>query len=681
MPSLDTYLDDSSAGNVRDYPFRETFSEVKDKAFVILHTSGSTGIPKPVYVPHGSFASQDAQQMIPFLGGRPTWVDKMRGQRVFIGLPLFHAACLVKISYSIFAGATCLLPPIGPLSADVIDSIFTHGNTDGALVAPSLIVDLYNNPAYYSNMVKRIKFLAYVGGTVAEAIGNNISSKIEMITMFGTTETLSFPIEFHDSSDDWEYIRYSPYMGHAFRPVGDDLCELVIVRNPKYELFQGVFSTFPSLSEYGTSDLYEAHPTKKGLWRFRMRGDDIICFNNAEKLNPITMEATITGHPKVQSAVIGGHGQFQACLLLEPKDYPSTPEETKAFIDDVWSVVVKANKDCPAHGRVMKDFIMLTDPARPLPRAGKDTVQRSAVFKLYAHEFKAIYDQRNKVETQPPVALQKSDAHHAKAVNGTLSSDPAYTVPIKEKSATHSGMTTTEIESYVNQYLRRRIPEMISEHLNQALGHAMCQMAADLLKPRSSFSSIDYSSQPQTNGLANGLSHGLTNGYTNGVSHGHTNGHTDGLSNGLSDGLSNGLSNGHTNGYTNGVSDGLANGHTNGITNGLTNGHINGLTNGIVNGLVNGHGTMNGDSGNHNPSSSTLKDALVQALQDTTYLSGLTDDANMFECGLDSVQLPVLIKRINAAISDLKLKTGPINTKIIYANPSINELTKVLVGS
>lgn len=208
--------------------------------------------------------------------------------------------------------------------------------------------------------------------------------------MFGATETLSHPIELKEDPKDWEYIPFSSFTGCVFRPVTDILYEMVVVRKPELGLFQGVFATFPELDEYGTNDLYEPHPTKEGLWRFRMRKDDIICFNNAEKLNPVTMEATITGHPKVQSAVIGGHGQFQACLLLEPKQYPSTAEEIISFIDEVWPAVIEANKDCPAHGRVMRDFIMLTDPARPLPRAGKDTVQRSIVLQLYEHEFQSI---------------------------------------------------------------------------------------------------------------------------------------------------------------------------------------------------------------------------------------------------------------------------------------------------
>ena len=583
MANLESFLDNSSVQNVDPYPFQGTFEEVKNKTFVILHTSGSTGIPKPVHVPHMVFSGQDAQQLIPFLGGRPTWVDRIRGKRLFVGLPLFHAACLAKTAYSAFTGATLVLPPTVPLTDDVVNAVFTHANVDCAIIAPSLIIDIYKNPEYLANTVQRVKSLAYVGGTVSRTIGDDISSKIELVTMFGATETLSHPIELKDDPKDWEYISFSPFAGCTFRPVTGNLYEMIVVRNPELSLFQGVFATFPKLNEYSTNDLYEAHPTKEGLWRFRMRSDDIICFNNAEKLNPITMEATITGHPKVQSAVIGGHGQFQACLLLEPKHYPSTPEETTSFVEEVWPTVVEANKDCPAHGRVMKDFIMLADPARPLPRAGKDTVQRSAVFQLYEHEFQSIHDQNAKpnMSTQAaPSEKLTNDVDQAKTTDESLNGSPngvhdPIIVPTQEKTdQQQSGLTGQEVEAVVEKCLRRLLPEMIAEQLNQALSNVMAGIATDLLQPR----------QPTP--------------------------------------------------------------------------------------VVSVNGTGQGKP--------SLKAVLTQVLSETTYLTGLTYDVNLFECGLDSVQVPMLMKHLNDALHRRGRKGEPIVMKFLYDNPSINQLAQAL---
>ena len=584
MPNLDFFLNNNPAKDTDPYPFQGTFEEVKNETFVILHTSGSTGIPKPVHVPHMVFSSQDAQQLIPFLGGKPTWVDRIRGKRLFVGLPLFHAACLAKMAYSVFTGATLVLPPAVPLTADVVNAVFTHANVDCAIVAPSLIIDIYKTPEYLANTIQRVESLAYVGGTVSKTIGDEISSKIELITMFGATETLSHPIELKDDPQDWEYISFSSFAGCDFRPVSDDLYEMIVVRNPELSLFQGVFAAFPKLNEYSTNDLYEAHPTKKGLWKFRMRSDDIICFNNAEKLNPVTMEATITGHPKVQSAVIGGHGQFQACLLLEPKHNLKTPEEIASFIDDVWPTVVEANKDCPAHGRVMKSYIMLTDPARPLPRAGKDTVQRSMVFQLYKHEFMSIYNQYAKPDATPQAIPSEN------LINGVDQAGPSNRSPSNSSNSVHNSdlapaqdriaqqqlsFNDQEIEAVVEKCLRRLLPEMITRQLDEALGNVMVRMAADLLQTR----------QPNPTVSVNGTGEG-------------------------------------------------------------------------------------------EPS---LKAVLAQVLSETTYLTGLTYDVNLFESGLDSLQVPMLMKRLN----DMLRRRGrkePITTKLLYDNPSIDQLAQALSG-
>ena len=579
MPNLDFFLNSSS--NIADpYPFQGTFEEAKDKTFVILHTSGSTGIPKPVYVPHGVFSSQDAQQLIPFLGGKPTWIDRIRGKRLYVGLPLFHAACLAKLAYSAFTGATLVLPPTVPMTAAVVNAVFTYANVDCAIIAPSLVIDLYNNREYLANTIKRVRSLAYVGGTVSRAIGDDLSSKIELITMFGATETLSHPIELKSDSKDWEYISFSSFTGCTFRPVTDSLYEMILVRDPELSLFQGVFATFPKLDEYSTNDLYEAHPTKSGLWRFRMRSDDIICFTNAEKLNPITMEATITGHPKVQSAVIGGHGQFQACLLLEPKHYPSTPEETTSFVDEIWPTVVEANKDCPAHGRVMKGFIMLTDPARPLLRAGKDTVQRSNVLQLYEHEFQSIYDQD--AATHMPASSEKLPVgmDQAKTANGSLNGTPngvhnPIKIPTHKKAAQqHPGFTDQAVEAVVEKCLRRLLPEMIAGQLNQVLSNGLVRLAADFLQPRQPIPVVSVNSTGE-----------------------------DKLS---------------------------------------------------------------------------LKAVLAQVLSETTYLTGLTNDMNLFECGLDSLQVPMLMKHLNDVLRQRGRKGEPIPIQCLFENPSINQLAQAL---
>ncbi|OTB04432.1 hypothetical protein M426DRAFT_22832 [Hypoxylon sp. CI-4A] len=427
-PSLDYFLDEQP---VKAVPFQKTFEEVKDEPFCILHTSGSTGIPKPVPVTYGSYGSMDSQLLLPSLGYPPTFLNYVSGQRVFLALPVFHAASLNwTVGIALFTGVTCVLPPPRPLTADLASQIFQYSESYGAIMAPSLVLDCYNNDTYCMSMLQNLKFVVYGGGMLPEEVGDVLCQRTRLMTLMGSCETALLPHQMIDDPRDWEYISLSPCLGSTFKDDRDGLGNLTIIRDKKLELHQGVFSTFPYKEEHAMGDLFEPHPQKPGLWRFRARADDIISFTTAEKLNPSTMESTIQANPLVKSAVIGGQGQFQASLLLEPREYPKDTTEEQAFLDQVWPSIVQANRDCPAHGRIMKGFVMLTNPAKPLPRASKDTVQRHAVFKLYEAEWKSLYEclaQVNQTSKEPtvhsPVSSKMVQSNLEESDDGVVLSD------------------------------------------------------------------------------------------------------------------------------------------------------------------------------------------------------------------------------------------------------------------
>ena len=456
MPDLGHF---TSKKSVKLYPWQRSFDEVKDVPFVILHTSGSTGIPKPVYVSHGVFASNDAHQLIPSFGGRPTFGDLIRGKRYFTALPLFHSANLTfTLGFNVFFGVTCVLPPPVPMTVDILNRGHTFGGVQGSVIPPSLLVELCDNPEYLTNMVQRLQFVSYVGGTLPKQVGDCISSKLKLITLFGSTETKLLPIEVDDDPMDWEYIPISSVLGHEFRPSKDNLSELVIVRQDSLSLFQGVFSIFPGLQEYSTKDLYKRHPTKPGSWAFQARADDIISLANAEKVNPVTMENIIMSHPAVKSAMIGGHGQFQTSLLVEPNRPCHDENERVRLIRDIWPTVKRASRDCPAHGRILKDFILIASQKKPLPKSGKQTVQRSAAMQLYADEFNALYETHNMKQSHVAVANNRTvSLNQVKAQANAADTENENTQSAKEVIS----MQVAEIDARIEAVLHRTLPNAL----------------------------------------------------------------------------------------------------------------------------------------------------------------------------------------------------------------------------
>jgi hypothetical protein len=74
----------------------QTFDEAKNNPIVVLHSSGSTGIPKPITMTHGSFSILDNERSLPGPAGRTKrdfsmW-DFPGGGRFYHIFPYFHLA-------------------------------------------------------------------------------------------------------------------------------------------------------------------------------------------------------------------------------------------------------------------------------------------------------------------------------------------------------------------------------------------------------------------------------------------------------------------------------------------------------------------------------------------------------------------------------------------------------------
>ena len=390
FPGLDYFLQDDT---VEHYPYLKTFAEARLEPLVVLHTSGSTGIPKPVIVAHGTLSCIDAYRLIPSLGGREVAGPSWEGTRLFLAFPLFHAASMCYLlGLGIYCEVICVLPPSGvPLSASIVDQIHTTGNVQGSALPPSILVDLVKEPSFQKNLWP-LQYVIYAGGPLPKETGDVICSKTKLVTLTGSTEVGLPAIEIGDRGD-WDYLSYSPFMGYEYRPTElDGTYEQFIVRQKRLDLFQSIFSTFPNLNEYSMKDLYEKHPTKPDLVHLRGRTDDVISFSTAEKLNPTTMEDTINSHPSVLSALVAGHGKFQPCLVVEPRTALTSEDAKERMIEDIWPIVQRANQYCPAHGRIMHDFITFASPDKPFLRSGKGTVQRMMTLDLYRSEIDMLYE-------------------------------------------------------------------------------------------------------------------------------------------------------------------------------------------------------------------------------------------------------------------------------------------------
>ncbi|KAF4633769.1 hypothetical protein G7Y89_g4340 [Cudoniella acicularis] len=375
---------------VPSYPYTKTFIQARLDPFVVLHTSGSTGFPKPVVLTHGSITQVDAFLQPRTEGNKPLALSYYSGLRVFVGLGLFHSAAMCSIAYAICSNTTLVFPPPLPLTIEMVNQIHLHGRLDASFVSSAILVQLAKNQEYLEN-IRHLRFLNFGGGPLPKDIGDILKNYTHLFMHFGATETGYFALHLTDP-EDWAYVSFSPKMGYELRPFSEGLYEFYFVRDPKLDSSQGIFSTFPQLSEYTTKDLFSKHPTKEGLWLFEGRSDDIIICSTGQKINPLSIENLLNAHPSIISACVCGQGRIQVSLLVEPKITPENEDEKRALIRDIWPTVERANRDQPGHGRLTQSLVLFTREDKPMSRSGKETVLRKLTEELYRQELDEMYD-------------------------------------------------------------------------------------------------------------------------------------------------------------------------------------------------------------------------------------------------------------------------------------------------
>ncbi|KAL7629881.1 hypothetical protein AAE478_001404 [Parahypoxylon ruwenzoriense] len=384
--------------DVEPFPYERTFDQAEWEPLLILHTSGSTGIPKPVISTHGMLAINDLHHVLPDFHGTTTWLRGWmdNSTRNLIPMPLFHAAGMYLFIFSIYWG-TPVAFGIGdrPLSADLVIECLENVDVEGVMLPPALLEEMSQSEEYI-NPLAQLKLVVFGGGNLNRDAGNRLVKRgVKLSNLIGATEFIPYPIYHQKNVDLWQYfIIDSETFGADWRPVQgeDDVYQLVIVRKDKHPGLQGFFYTFPDVNEYDTKDLFKRHPTLPDHWLYYGRSDNIIVFSSGEKLNPVTIEEIVVDHPQVKGALVVGSNRFQPGLVVEPVTNPDNDEEAERLLGDIWPYVVRANKETVAHGHIERQFMMLSDTAKPFLRAGKGTVQRAHTLKLYKDEIDKLYD-------------------------------------------------------------------------------------------------------------------------------------------------------------------------------------------------------------------------------------------------------------------------------------------------
>lgn len=163
VPDLSYFLNPCS---VPIYPYSKSFEEARMDPALVLHTTGSTGLPKPITWKVGTLSTYEAWRTIPRVGDYvPTTEIYQQSRRAYTSMPLFHTSGLnAGITWSLLLGVTLVYgaPHVVPNST-YVDEMHKYAGVDASMGAPSLYEELSRDPEALER-INRFHYVVASGG-------------------------------------------------------------------------------------------------------------------------------------------------------------------------------------------------------------------------------------------------------------------------------------------------------------------------------------------------------------------------------------------------------------------------------------------------------------------------------------------------------------------------------------
>ncbi|HEY6078895.1 MAG TPA: SDR family oxidoreductase [Polyangiaceae bacterium] len=343
----------------------------------ILHSSGSTGFPKPIRNIHKNYIHNASINF------------DMRG---FITLPLFHNHGLSSFFRALYSGKVIYFyNPNLPLSARQLTAVFKHlGDQLEIFYGVPYALKVLANPEGLE-LLKRFEIVMFGGSACPDDLGDMlVEAGVNLVSHYGATEVGQLMTSHRPAGDkEWNWLRppaaLLPYLRWARH---GDAYEVVIADGWKSK----VVSNQPDDS-YATRDLFIKHPSQSDRFKYVGRLDDWIVLVSGEKVNPVQFEHTVQSDKHVAEAVVFGVGQVSVGLIIVPaKGYDAVSEDE--FLQLVQPTIDSANAQAEAHAKLDREHIRVlkADAADDCPKTDKGTVIRAAFYKKFESLIKSVYE-------------------------------------------------------------------------------------------------------------------------------------------------------------------------------------------------------------------------------------------------------------------------------------------------
>ncbi|RAQ57716.1 NRPS-like enzyme [Aspergillus flavus] len=349
----------------------------KQKIALILHSSGSTGLPKPLYLSHKAIMTHP-----------------MRGPGLtsFNSLPWYHLHGLSTALQAMYMRKTAYMWDASlPLTASSVTSALEAAKPESVQGVPYLLQLLVDSPKGL-DALRQCKLVTYGGAPCPDELGDRlVAEKVHFGGSFGLTEAGLVAESLSRPSGDpfWNYVKFfenlRPFIW--MKPVGTDLYECVYLAG--HPALTASNSDEPPGS-YHSRDVFTPHPTIPDRWKYVTRLDDRLTLVNGEKVLPLPIEGSIKQSPLIQEAVVIGVGKSVPGLLIFRSDEARSFTDEQ-YLDLIWPTVEDANSRAEQFSQISRDMITILPVGSICPRTDKGSMIRAQVYAKYADVIEEAY--------------------------------------------------------------------------------------------------------------------------------------------------------------------------------------------------------------------------------------------------------------------------------------------------
>ncbi|KAI1075860.1 hypothetical protein F5B20DRAFT_558202 [Whalleya microplaca] len=371
---------------------RGHFCADEDRNVIILHSSGTTGLPKPIPQPHK------------YLLGYATCHTDTEAEDVgalnMSTLPLYHGFGMLAPSLALHIGKPFWLPPAHtiPTGSSTVAALRALPAAKSLLTVPHILQEIITlPPSEWVEVLRPLQFIACGGGPLKVSVGEALASRgIKILAHFGATEIGALaPIFVPGPEYDWHYWRLRQDFDIRVEAVQEDENENARTDDAtttKHKFFQLVARPFGWSEDFVLQDWLVTRDGEMARRDFRAMGrkDDLIVLATGEKVLPRILESMLEESPLVKSAIAFGEEQFELGVLVEPV---APLDDVEKFRDEIWPIILKAGEQMDSHARISnKSGIVVTTPDQTIPRSDKGSVLRKEVYRQFSAQIQAAYE-------------------------------------------------------------------------------------------------------------------------------------------------------------------------------------------------------------------------------------------------------------------------------------------------